>query len=180
MTSEHGGDGEGSEGGGTVGPPGPAGPAGPRDATGPAGATGPPGATGPAGSSVITTSTTSTLITGFLYVDTDGHLTTTPQIPGGVMVPEKADQTPSAETFAPGDHVVAINTDMSTPFCGPSDPSLHPLHFPNGPLCNDVIYHVESVRPSRDGNQSLEITDLPIFWGPHVIYWNSSRFRKVN
>jgi hypothetical protein len=83
------------------------------------------------------------------------------------------------ETLAPGDRVVAINTDMSTPFCGPPDPSLHSFHFPNGPLRKDVISHVESVKPSPDGNQSLGITDLPVFWGPHTIYWNSSRFRKV-
>jgi hypothetical protein len=98
----------------------------------------------------------------------------------GWLAPEKADPPQPQETFAPGDHVIAINTDMSTPFCGPPDPSLHPFRFPNGPLRKNVIYHVESVRPSPDGNQSLEITDLPIFWGPHVFYWISSRFRTVD
>jgi hypothetical protein len=84
------------------------------------------------------------------------------------------------ETFSPNDHVIAINTDLSTPFCGPPDPSLHTFRFPNGPLRKGVIYHVESVRPSPDGNQSLGITGLPVFWGAHTIYWNSSRFRKVD
>jgi len=107
LTAEHSGD--GSEGGGTVGPPGPAGPAGPRGATGPAGATGPPGATGPAGSSVITTNTISTLITGFLYVDTDGHLTTTPQIPG---VPGQKLVTLSADVHVTDNNSSAPTTAM--------------------------------------------------------------------
>ena len=109
LTSEHGGDGSGGEGGGTVGPPGPAGPAGPRGATGAAGATGPPGATGPAGSSIISTSTTSTLITGFLYVDTDGHLTTTPQIPG---VPGQKLVTLSADVHVTDNNSSAPTTAM--------------------------------------------------------------------
>jgi hypothetical protein len=48
------------------------------------------------------------------------------------------------ETFAPGDRVVAINTDMSGPICGPTNPELHPFLFPDGPLRKDVIYHVAS------------------------------------
>ena len=81
LTAERSGSSSGSSGGssgGTVGPAGPAGPAGPRGATGSAGATGPPGATGPAGSSTITIDTISSLITGYLYVDTDGHLSENP------------------------------------------------------------------------------------------------------
>jgi hypothetical protein len=109
LTAEHSGDGSGGEGGGTVGPPGPAGPAGPRGATGSAGATGPPGATGPAGSSTITTNTTSTLITGFLYVDTDGHLTTTPQIPG---VPGQKLVTLSADVHVTDNNSTAPTTAM--------------------------------------------------------------------
>jgi hypothetical protein len=109
LTAEHGGDGSGGEGGGTVGPPGPAGPAGPRGATGAAGATGPPGATGPAGSSIISTSTTSTLVTGFLYVDTDGHLTTTPQVPG---VPGQKLVTLSADVHVTDNNSTAPTTAM--------------------------------------------------------------------
>jgi len=109
LTAEHSGGGSGGEGGGTVGPAGPAGPAGPRGATGAAGATGPPGATGPAGSSTITTDTTSTLITGFLYVDTDGHLTTTPQVPG---VPGQKLVTLAADVHVTDNNSTAPTTAM--------------------------------------------------------------------
>jgi len=84
------------------------------------------------------------------------------------------------ETFAPGDRVVAINTDMSGPICGPANPELHPFLFPNGPLRKDVIYHVASVSVSRDGNQGLHLTGMRVFWGPREFPWNSSRFRKVD
>jgi hypothetical protein len=70
------------------------------------------------------------------------------------------------ETFAPGDRVVAINTDMSAPICGPANPELHPFLFPNGPLRKDVIYHVASVSVSKDGNQGLHLTGTRVFWGP--------------
>lgn len=84
------------------------------------------------------------------------------------------------ETFAPGDRVVAINTDMSGPICGPANPELHPFLFPDGPLRKDVIYHVASVSVSKDGNQGLYLTGMCVFWGPREIPWNSSRFRKVD
>jgi hypothetical protein len=84
------------------------------------------------------------------------------------------------ETFAPGDRVVAINTDLSAPICGAPNHELHPFRFPDGPLRRDVIYHVKSVSTSRDGNQGLQITGLRVLWGTNdVIPWNSSRFRKV-
>lgn len=83
------------------------------------------------------------------------------------------------ETFAPGDRVVAINTDMSGPICGPANPELHPFRFPNGPLRKDVIYHVASVSGSKDGNQCLHLTGMRVFWGSWGLPWNSSRFRKV-
>ena len=73
--------GSGSEGGGTVGPAGPAGPKGDTGATGPAGPAGP---TGPAGPAAISVNTIATLAPGYLYVDTNGHLTTSPQDPGVV------------------------------------------------------------------------------------------------
>jgi hypothetical protein len=84
------------------------------------------------------------------------------------------------EIFAPGDRVVAINTDMSGPICGPANPELHPFLFPDGPLRKDVIYHVASVSVSKDGNQGLHLTGMRVFWGPHEVPWNSSRFRKVD
>jgi hypothetical protein len=84
------------------------------------------------------------------------------------------------ETFAPGDRVVAINTDMSAPICGPTNPELHPFIFPDGPLRKDVIYHVASASASKDGNQGLQLTGMRVFWGPQEIPWNSSRFRKVD
>ena len=87
LTAEHSGGssgGSGSEGGGTVGPPGPAGPKGDTGATGPPGPAGPPGATGPAGSSIISNTTLATLGTGYIYVGSNGYLTTSPQDPGVV------------------------------------------------------------------------------------------------
>lgn len=84
------------------------------------------------------------------------------------------------EIFCPGDRVVAINTDLSGPICGPSDPSLHPFRFPDGPLRKDVVYHVASVSGSIDGNQSILLTGLRVFWGSREIPWNSTRFRKVD
>ena len=84
------------------------------------------------------------------------------------------------ETFASGDRVVAINTDLSAPICAPPNPELHPFSFPDGPLRRDVIYHVKSVQSSRGGSQGLHITGLRVLWGASAeIPWNSSRFRKV-
>lgn len=83
------------------------------------------------------------------------------------------------ETFAPGDRVIAINPDMSGPICGPANPELHPFLFPDGPLRRDVIYHVASVTISKECDQGLHLTGTRVFWGPHEIPWNSSRFRKA-
>lgn len=84
------------------------------------------------------------------------------------------------ETFAPGDRVVAINTDMSGPISPPPNPDLHPFLFPDGPLRRDVIYHVASASEGRDGSQFLRLTGMHVFWGPQEMPWNSSRFRKVD
>ena len=46
--------------------------------------TSPPGPTGPAGPAAISVNTIATLAPGYLYVDTNGHLTTSPQDPGVV------------------------------------------------------------------------------------------------
>ncbi len=84
------------------------------------------------------------------------------------------------QPYAPGDRVVAINTDMSGPICGPKNVELHPFIFPDGPLRNDVIYHVVSASASGDGNQRLLLTGIRVFWGTQEMGWNSSRFRKVD
>jgi hypothetical protein len=83
------------------------------------------------------------------------------------------------QSFAPGDRVVAINTDMSGPICGPQNPEAHPFLFPDGPLRRDVVYHVTRVGKCRDGNQALWLTGMRVFWGPTEFPWNSTRFRKV-
>jgi hypothetical protein len=84
------------------------------------------------------------------------------------------------ETFAPGDRVVAINTDLSSPMHGPTGSPLSAFSFPDGPLRRDVIYHVASVHPQASGNLGLCITGLRVFLYNHEIPWNSSRFRKVD
>jgi hypothetical protein len=72
------------------------------------------------------------------------------------------------ETFAPGDRVVAINTDMSAP-----------IH-PDGPLDRNVVYHViRSARFLADGHQGVFLTGMRVIWGNSIIPWDSSRFRKV-
>jgi deoxyribodipyrimidine photo-lyase len=83
------------------------------------------------------------------------------------------------QSFAPGDRVVAINTDMSGPICGPQNPEIHPFLFPDGPLRSDVVYHVTRVGKCRDGNQALWLTGMRVFWGPTEMSWSSTRFRKV-
>ena len=84
------------------------------------------------------------------------------------------------ETFAPGDRVVAIDTDHSGPICPPPHPERHSFHFPNGHLQPGVVYHVKLVTPGPGGNQGLRLTGLPVFWGPHEIPWCSRRFRKLS
>jgi len=101
--------GGGSGGGGSVGPAGPIGPTGPAGLTGPTGQTGSTGATGAAGPSSITGGTTSTLLPGFLYVDSNGHLTTNPQIPG---VPGELLVTLAANWHATENNVTAPTSGM--------------------------------------------------------------------
>ncbi len=83
------------------------------------------------------------------------------------------------ETFAPGDRVVAINTDLSAPICRmESLPDAY--SFPDGPLNEKTVYHVEKVRSAADGHQGLFITGIRVFVGKHHVPWDSSRFRKVD
>ena len=83
------------------------------------------------------------------------------------------------EAFSPGDRIVAINTDLSGPICGPSQPALHPFRFPDGPLRQDVVYYIAAVNLCRNGNQGLTLTGLRILWGAQEMPWNGSRFRKL-
>ena len=83
------------------------------------------------------------------------------------------------ETFAPGDRVVAINTDLSAPICRmESLPDAY--SFPDGPLNEKTVYHVEKVRSAADGHQGLFITGIRVFVGKYHVPWDSSRFRKVD
>lgn len=84
------------------------------------------------------------------------------------------------ETFAPGDRVVAINTDLSAPILPPVKGHLHSFSFPDGPLRRGVVYHVAAVRPHSGNAQGVFITGSRVMWGPHEIPWHFSRFRKVD
>ena len=88
-------------------------------------------------------------------------------------------QLTTMETFAPGDRVVAINTDMSAPIYPPPDSERHPFQFPDGPLRRNVVYHVEAVFRLSCGRQGALLTGIRVTWGNQVVPWHSSRFRKV-
>ncbi len=83
------------------------------------------------------------------------------------------------ENFAPGDRVVAINTDMSAPIYPPANSDQRPFQFPDGPLRRNVVYHVEAVCLLSCGRQGVLLTGIRVTWGNEVIPWHSSRFRKV-
>jgi hypothetical protein len=82
------------------------------------------------------------------------------------------------ETFAPGDRVVAINTDTSAPIYSEGDLSRHPFVFPDGPLLPNVVYYVEAVSV-LSGRQGVFLTGMRNTWGSINGPWASSRFRKV-
>ncbi len=84
------------------------------------------------------------------------------------------------ETFAPGDRVVAINTDMSGPINDPSASPMSAFSFPDGPLRKDVVYHVRTVQALTTGGQGVFITGLRVTLHKRPIPWDSSRFRKVD
>ena len=84
------------------------------------------------------------------------------------------------ETFAPGDRVVAINTDMSGPIYAMPNADFHPFSFPDGNLRREVIYHIAAVRPGPDGHQAVFITGLRVLWGGLEVPFHPSRFRKVD
>jgi hypothetical protein len=67
------------------------------------------------------------------------------------------------ETFAPGDRVVAINTDISAPIYSTI---MQPAYvLPDGPLRENTIYHVEGVKYTSDGHQGVFITGLRVLVG---------------
>jgi hypothetical protein len=84
------------------------------------------------------------------------------------------------ETFAPGDRVVAINTDLSGPINDPSGSPMSAFLFPDGQLRKDVIYHVRLIQSLTTGHQGLFLTGLRVILHNHQIPWDSSRFRKVD
>jgi hypothetical protein len=82
------------------------------------------------------------------------------------------------EIFAPGDRVVAINTDVSAPIYSTI---LKPACIlPDGPLRENTIYHVEGIKYTSDGNQGVFITGLRVLLGKDQFTWSSCRFRKVD
>lgn len=84
------------------------------------------------------------------------------------------------EIFAPGDRVVAINTDLSAPIAVAFDCSIHPFLFPDGPLRKNVVYHVEATRRLASGRQGVFLTGMRVQWGKYDVPWDYSRFRKVD
>ena len=82
------------------------------------------------------------------------------------------------ETFAPGDRVVAINTDISAPIYSTIMKPAYVL--PDGPLRENTIYHVEGVKYTSDGHQGVFITGLRVLVGNKQFTWSSCRFRKVD
>ncbi len=85
------------------------------------------------------------------------------------------------ETFAPGDRVVAINTNIGTvPLKSLKPHDANPFLFPDGPVRGDVIYHVHRVCYTRDGCQGVYLTGLRVTWGDIEAPWCATRFRKVD
>lgn len=84
------------------------------------------------------------------------------------------------QPFAPGDRVVAINTNMSVPLYPDGDFSQHPFRFPDGPLRQDVIYHIAETVMGVSGRQGILLTGIRVMWGPKEIPWDFTRFRKVD
>lgn len=82
------------------------------------------------------------------------------------------------ETFAPGDRVVAINTDVTAPIFSTI---LKPACvLPDGPPRENTVYHVEGIKYTSDGNQGVFITGLRVLVGREQFTWSSCRFRKVD
>lgn len=80
--------------------------------------------------------------------------------------------------FAPGDRVVAINTDVSAPIYSTI---LKPACvLTDGPPRENTVYHVEGIKYTSDGNQGVFITGLRVLVGREQFTWRSCRFRKVD
>lgn len=84
------------------------------------------------------------------------------------------------KAFAPGERVVAINTDIGLPLFEVDTDLLGTFDFPDGPLRRDVIYHVRGVENGQGGRQGLLISGMRVLWFKEEIPWDASRFRKVD
>jgi hypothetical protein len=82
------------------------------------------------------------------------------------------------ETFAPGNLVVALNTDTSGRTWGPSDSVPRLSSFLVGSLSRDVVRHVAALDASWDGNQALFPAGLHVMLDSCEIGWDGSHFRK--
>lgn len=91
------------------------------------------------------------------------------------MTIQPSDSHTAMKIFAPGDRVVAINTDMSRPILAPADVAQLSFHFPDGPLHTNQVYHVAAVEPRRDGAQGVFLTGLRVLCGDREVPWISSR-----
>jgi len=87
---------------------------------------------------------------------------------------------PTMQPFAPGDRVVAINTDMSAPILAPAVVARSSFRFPDGPLRRNQVYHIAAVEPLRDGSQGVFLTGQRVLYGNREVSWHHSRFRKVD
>jgi hypothetical protein len=80
--------------------------------------------------------------------------------------------------FAPGDRVVAVNTQEGPlKLLAPLDSRRFDL--PDGPIRKGVVFHVSAVTHIKDGSPGVFITGLRCLWGNRDFPWAASRFRKV-
>jgi hypothetical protein len=84
----------------------------------------------------------------------------------------------NSHPFAPGDRVVAVNTQEGPlKLLVPMDSRRFDL--PDGPVRQGVVYHVSAVTRIKDGSAGVFITGLRCLWGNRDFPWAASRFRKV-
>jgi len=76
--------------------------------------------------------------------------------------------------FQPGDRVVCVNTDVSSPIHGPLDGG---YQLPDGPPRRETIYCVDRIDPGEP--DSVWICGLRALHHGREIPWHASRWRKV-